>query len=69
MNKNNQDSTAVIASRHPLEIELLVPSAKRVSVAGHHVFREGLRGSTDDDIDALVEDLRQAQFEGEGSRP
>ena len=69
MNQIKQDATAETASREPLTIELLVPSAKRVSVAGHHVFREGLRGSTDEDIDDLVEDLRQAQFEGEGSRP
>ena len=53
---------------HPLEIELLLPPEKRVSVAGHHEFREGLRGSTDDDIDDLVEDIRQAEFEGKGSR-
>ena len=35
--------------REPLEIVLLLPPEKRVSVAGHHEFREGLRGSTDDD--------------------
>jgi hypothetical protein len=72
MNQIKQDATAEIASRQPLEIEYLVPPDRRVTVAGHHHFREGLRASTDgidDDIDAFVEDLRQAQFEGEGSRP
>ena len=68
MNQIKQDATAETASRQPLEIELLVTPEKRVSVAGHHEFREGLRGSTDDDIDDLVEDIRQPQFEGEGSR-
>ena len=51
MNQIKQDATAETASRQPLEIELLVTPEKRVSVAGHHMFREGLRGSTDDDID------------------
>ena len=36
-------------SHQPLEIELLVTPEKRVSVAGHHEFREGLRAATDDD--------------------
>lgn len=69
MKQINQDSTAETASRHPLENELLAPPAKRISVAGHHEFREGLRGCTDDDIDDLVEDIRHAEFEGKGSRP
>jgi hypothetical protein len=56
-------------NHQPLEIEYLVPPAKRVSVAGHHHFRESLRAATDDDIDGLVEDIRQAEFEGKGSRP
>ena len=37
--------------RQPLEIELLVTPDRRVSVAGHHEFREGLRAATDDDMD------------------
>lgn len=37
--------------RQPLEIELLVTPDRRVSVAGHHAFREGLRAATDDDMD------------------
>lgn len=36
-------------SHQPLEIELLVNPEKRVSVAGHHHFRESLRTATDDD--------------------
>ena len=68
MNKIKQDATAETASRQPLEIELLVTPDRRVSVAGHHMFREGLRGSTDDDIDDLVVDIRHAEFEGKGSR-
>ena len=51
MNPNTQDSTAETASRQPLEIEYLVPPDRRVTIAGHHEFREGLCGSTDDDID------------------
>ena len=35
--------------RQPLEIELLVNPDRRVSVAGHHEFREELRAATDDD--------------------
>ena len=38
-------------THQPLEIELLVTPAKRVSVAGHHAFREGLRAATADDPD------------------
>ena len=54
-----------------LEIERLLTDDQRrpLSVAGHHAFREELRGSTDDDIDDLVEDIRQVEFEGKGSRP
>lgn len=55
-----------------LEIERLITHDQRrpLSVAGHHAFREGLRStdSIDDDIDALVEDIRHAEFEGKGSR-
>jgi hypothetical protein len=51
MNPIKQDATAEPASREPLEIEFLVPPDKRVTIAGHHEFREGLRGCTDDDID------------------
>jgi hypothetical protein len=72
MKQIQQDATAETASRPNLEIELLVNPEKRVSVAGHHHFRESLRASTDgidDDIDAFVEDLRHAEFEGKGSRP
>jgi len=35
----------------PLKIELLVNPEKRVSVAGHHEYREALRAATDDDDD------------------
>jgi hypothetical protein len=71
MKQIQQDATAVTASREPLEIEFLVPPDRRVTVSGHHAFREGLRAtdSIDDDIDALVEDIRHAEFEGKGSRP
>lgn len=69
MSPIKQDATAETASRPNLEIELLVPPDKRVSVAGHHAFREGLRAATGDDIDDLVEDIRQVEFEGKGSRP
>jgi len=69
MNPFKQDATAETASREPLEIEFLVPPDKRVTIAGHHEFREGLRAATDDDIDDLVEDIRQVEFEGKGSRP
>jgi len=51
MNQIKQEPTAETASRQPLEIEFLVPPDKRVTIAGHHEFREGLRGCTDDDID------------------
>jgi hypothetical protein len=53
-----------------LEIERLLTHDQRrpLSVAGHHHFRESLRAATDDDIDDLVEDIRQAEFEGKGSR-
>jgi|GEM_PF-4422234 len=67
---NNNDSRE---ADELLEIENLLTHDQRrpLSVAGHHAFREGLRAtdSIDDDIDGLVEDLRQAQFEGKGSRP
>ena len=69
MTNPNHQPTAETASRQPLESEYLVPPAKRVSIAGHHEFREGLRASTADDIDDLVEDIRQVEFEGKGSRP
>ena len=65
----NNDSREAAAL---LEIERLITHDQRrpLSVAGHHAFREGLRftGGIDDDIDGLVEDIRQAEFEGEGSR-
>jgi hypothetical protein len=65
---NNTDSRE---ADELLEIEAMLTEDQRrpLSVAGHHAFREELRGCTDDDIDGLVEDLRQAQFEGKGSRP
>ena len=48
--------SATTDSRHPLEIELLVTPDKRVSVAGHNAFREGLRAATDgiDDLDGDI---------------
>ena len=55
-----------------LEIKRLTTHDQRrpLSVAGHHSFREGLRATDGigDDIDDLVEDIRQAEFEGKGSR-
>ena len=53
-----------------LEIEGLLTADQRrpLTVAGHHHFRESLRTETGDEIDDLVEDIRQAEFEGKGSR-
>ena len=47
---------ATTDSRQPVEIELLVTPDRRVSVAGHHEFREGLRAATDgiDDLDGDI---------------
>jgi hypothetical protein len=48
-------------SHQPLEIELLVTPDKRVSVAGHHEFREGLRAATDDDdLDGDIDEANTA---------
>ena len=48
--------SATTDSHQPLEIVLLLPPEKRVSVAGHHEFREGLRAATDgiDDLDGDI---------------
>ena len=71
MNKINQDATAVIASREPLTIELLVPPAKRVSVAEHYRVRESLRaaGSVDElDGDEITEAILPAPIRVKLSR-
>jgi hypothetical protein len=48
-------------SHQPLEIELLVPPDRRVTIAGHHEFREGLRGCTDDDdLDGDIDEASTA---------
>ncbi len=55
----------------PLPVELLATQyQRRLSVAGHHEFRESISTTRPfDEIDEFVEELRAGEFEEKGSRP
>jgi hypothetical protein len=57
--------------REPLPVErLATPDERRLSVAGHHQWRESITSQPRDfdPIDELVEEIRKVEFKGKGTR-
>ena len=64
------NSTITNCAGQDLIDQHLAPEPKPLSVAGHHEWRESLSTPRPfDEVDALVEEIRQAEFEGKGAKP
>jgi hypothetical protein len=65
---------SLTAGKTKLEIlpveRLATPDERRLSVAGHHQWRESITSQPRDfdPIDELVEEIRKVEFKGKGTR-